>query len=150
MIKYDLAFIDISAPGNMRKTFLGDNTEFFFSLELGKSLKRWVADVSELPIMFPRPGCRNILTLVQRPSQGRRISGSSVAPASRTSQPQARHLLLRLCCSWECESPKHILQKLCYCCCRSLCNLMDCMQHNRLPCTSLSPRVCTNSCPLSQ
>ena len=27
---------------------------------------------------------------------------------------------------------------------------MDCMQHNRLPCSSLSPRVCTNSCPLSQ
>ena len=31
----------------------------------------------------------------------------------------------------------------------TLCDPMDCMQHNRLPCPPLSPRVCTNSCPLS-
>ena len=33
--------------------------------------------------------------------------------------------------------------------CRTLCNPMDCMQHTRLPCPSLSPGVCSNSCPLS-
>ena len=70
--------------------------------------------------MFPCPGCRNRLTLVQRPSQGHRTSGSSMAPASRTSQLQARHLLLRICYSWECEFPKQMLQKVCYCCCCSV------------------------------
>ena len=33
--------------------------------------------------------------------------------------------------------------------CPTLCNPMDCMQHTRLPCPSLSPGVCSNSCPLS-
>ena len=28
-------------------------------------------------------------------------------------------------------------------------NPMDCMQHARLPCPSLSPGICSNSCPLS-
>ena len=42
-------------------------------------------------------------------------------------------------------------------CCRSvaklyptLCNPMNCMQHSRLPRLSLSPRVCSDSCPVSQ
>ena len=34
--------------------------------------------------------------------------------------------------------------------CPTLCNPMDCMQHTRLPCPSLSPRACSNSSPLSQ
>ena len=33
--------------------------------------------------------------------------------------------------------------------CSSLCSAMDC-SHTRLPCFSLSPEVCSNSCPLSQ
>ena len=43
---------------------------------------------------------------------------------------------------------------MCYCCCSAaklcptLCNPMDCS--TRLPCPSLSPRVCSDSCPLSQ
>ena len=44
---------------------------------------------------------------------------------------------------------------MCYCCsdaksCPTLWNPIDCMQHTRLPCPSLSPGVCSNSCPLSQ
>ena len=42
-----------------------------------------------------------------------------------------------------------------YCCsvaklCPTLWDLMDCMQHTRLPCPSLFPGVCSNSRPLSQ
>ena len=33
--------------------------------------------------------------------------------------------------------------------CSTLCNLMNC-SHARLPCPPLSPRVCSNSCPLSR
>ena len=33
--------------------------------------------------------------------------------------------------------------------CLALCDPMDCMQHARLPCPSLSPGTCSNSCPLS-
>ena len=42
------------------------------------------------------------------------------------------------------------------CCCSvaksylTLWDPMDCMQHTRLACPSLSPRVCSNSCPLSR
>ena len=42
------------------------------------------------------------------------------------------------------------------CCCSVaklypiLCNPMNCMQHSRLPRLSLSPRVCSYSCPFSQ
>ena len=32
--------------------------------------------------------------------------------------------------------------------CLTLCSPVDCMQHTRLLCPSLSPRVCLNSCPL--
>ena len=32
--------------------------------------------------------------------------------------------------------------------CLTLCNPMDCVQHTRLLCPSLPPRVCLNSCPL--
>ena len=45
----------------------------------------------------------------------------------------------------------------CISCCFSVaklyltyCDPMDCMQHTRLHCPSLYPRVCSNSCPLSQ
>ena len=43
----------------------------------------------------------------------------------------------------------------CSCCsvaksCPTLCNPIDCMQHGRLPCPSLCPGVCSNSCLLSQ
>ena len=34
--------------------------------------------------------------------------------------------------------------------CPILCDPMDCMQHARLPCPSLSPGVFSDSCPLSQ
>ena len=34
--------------------------------------------------------------------------------------------------------------------CLTFCKPMDWLQHTRLPCPSLSPRVCPNSCPLSQ
>ena len=34
--------------------------------------------------------------------------------------------------------------------CLTLCDPMDCLQHSRLPCPSLSPRACSNSCPLSR
>ena len=34
--------------------------------------------------------------------------------------------------------------------CLTLCGTMDCMQHSRLPCPSLSLGVCSNSCPLSR
>ena len=42
-----------------------------------------------------------------------------------------------------------------YCCsvaqsCPPLCYHMDRVQHTRLPCLPLSPRVCSSSCPLSQ
>ena len=33
--------------------------------------------------------------------------------------------------------------------CPTLCDPMDCMQHTRLPCPSVSPGVCSHSCPLS-
>ena len=33
--------------------------------------------------------------------------------------------------------------------CPTLCNAMDCSMPGRPPCPSLSPRVCSNSCPLS-
>ena len=39
-----------------------------------------------------------------------------------------------------------------FCCSVShlwLCNPIDCMQHSRLPCPSLSGRVCANLCPFS-
>ena len=34
--------------------------------------------------------------------------------------------------------------------CLTLCDPMDCSTHARLPCPSLSPGVCSNSCPLSR
>ena len=34
--------------------------------------------------------------------------------------------------------------------CLTHCDPMDCMQHAGLPCPSPTPRVCSNSCPLSQ
>ena len=42
-----------------------------------------------------------------------------------------------------------------YCCsvaqsCPPLCYHMDRVQHTRLPCLPLSPRVCSSSCPLSR
>ena len=45
---------------------------------------------------------------------------------------------------------------MCCCCCSvahscpALCDQPQGLQHSRLPCPSLSPRVCSNSCPLSQ
>ena len=33
--------------------------------------------------------------------------------------------------------------------CLTICHPMNCMQHARLLCPSLSPRVCSNSCPLN-
>ena len=46
-----------------------------------------------------------------------------------------------------------LVQRICCCCsvvklCLTLCEPMG-LQHARLPCPSLSPRVCSNSCPLN-
>ena len=44
------------------------------------------------------------------------------------------------------------LSRSCCCClvAKSSLTLCDLMEHTRLPCPSLSPGVCSNSCPLSQ
>ena len=34
--------------------------------------------------------------------------------------------------------------------CQTLCDPMDYIQHTRLPCPSLTPRTCSNSCPSNQ
>ena len=53
------------------------------------------------------------------------------------------------------KSIMKIQRKNCCCCCCSVNKLSDSLQpielqHTRLPCPSPSPRVCSNSCPLSQ
>ena len=52
--------------------------------------------------------------------------------------------------------PKYLMLMRLFCCCRfsvtklclTLCRPMD-LHHVRLPCPSLSPRVCSDSCPLN-
>ena len=53
--------------------------------------------------------------------------------------------------------PKYLMLMRIFCCCRfsvtklclTLCRPMD-LHHVRLPCPSLSPRVCSDSCPLNR
>ena len=57
--------------------------------------------------------------------------------------------------SHECPVSRHTLHLLCCCCSVSRSVMTDALwplglQHARLPCPSPCPRICSNSCPLSQ
>ena len=61
-------------------------------------------------------------------------------------------LLQRICWFWIAQGPWRLVNNYCFCSVTVMSNSLrpHGLQHTRFPCPSLSPRVCLNSCLLSQ